>query len=99
MPKRRHPQDLFVLGKEFHPVARLSYTDFNAGTGPQPVVCQRISDGPPAVPSRTATCARCLARVWVAPSTEAAMRQMRAPTVICLACCEAQIEAEGRAST
>jgi hypothetical protein len=92
MPRRQHPQDLLVIGKDFRSTASVSYADFNAGTGPQPVVCHRVSDGPPAVPSRQATCDHCLARVWVAPSTEAAMRQMRAPTVRCLVCFVTQIK-------
>lgn len=86
MAKRRRSKGLVQLGPDLRPVKLITYEEWNAGTDVQGVVCQRCSEGPPAVPSKVATCDRCLAKVWIAPSTLDAVPQMRAPTIICMEC-------------
>jgi hypothetical protein len=57
--KRSRDRGLIQLGKGRQPAKRISYDEFNEGTGPQPVVCQRCADGPPVVPSVRDVCVRC----------------------------------------
>src|SRR5438132_13774683 len=85
---------LIQFGKGMKPEKLVSYDDFNAGDGPQPVVCQRCADGPPAVPSVRDVCVRCLAAVWISRGTEESTTQMRQPELWCMQCLAAHLEAE-----
>src|ERR1041385_2740693 len=94
MAKRKRSTGLVQLGPGMRPLKLVTYEDFNRGTEPQGIVCQRCSEGPPAVPSKVATCDRCLAKVWIAPSTLEAVSQMRAPTILCMACMVDDVQKE-----
>lgn len=86
MSKRHRDRGLIQFGKGMKPEKRVSYDEYNAGTGPQPVVCQRCADGPPVVASVRDVCVRCLAAVWLSRSTEEAMTYMRQPEIRCMHC-------------
>ena len=94
MSKRTRDRGLIQLGKGMKPEKRVSYEEFNAGTGPQPVVCQRCADGPPAVVSVRDVCVRCLAAVWLSRTTEEAMTHMRQPEILCMHCVATDREQE-----
>ena len=96
MSKRNRDRGLIQLGKGMQPEKRLSYDEFNAGTGPQPVVCQRCADGPPIVASVRDVCVRCLAAVWLSRATEEAMTHMRQPEILCVHCVAMELEQEHR---
>jgi len=85
---------LLQLGPDLTPTRALKLESYNRGHGPQPVVCQRVADGPPAVPSKQGTCDTCLARVWLAPSTLTLLPQMRAPEIMCMHCCLDRLKQE-----
>lgn len=86
--RHQHIRDLGLiqLGPEMTIEKHLSYDAYNAGAGPQPVVCLRCADGPPLVPSVRDVCGTCLAAVWVSRVTEAAMTALRQPEILCTAC-------------
>jgi hypothetical protein len=86
MSQRRPPPPLFQVGRDRRRARTVPLAEFNQGTGPQGVVCQRVADGPPAVPSREGVCDGCLARVWLSPSTQDLVPHMRAPEIMCLQC-------------
>jgi hypothetical protein len=92
--KRTRDRGLSQLGKGMQPEKRVSYNALNAGTGPQPVVCQRCADGPPVVASVRDVCVCCLAAVWLSRTTEAAMTHMRQPEIRCMQCVAADLEQE-----
>ncbi len=96
MSKRNRDRGLIQLGKGMQPEKRLSYDAFNAGTGPQPVVCQRCADGPPVVASVRDVCVRCLAAVWLSRTTEEAMTHIRQPEILCMHCVAVELEQEHR---
>jgi len=87
MPRHRsRPLMLVTLNHHGRPQGQVPLTTLNASTGPQPVICARVSDGPPAVPSRQSVCDGCLARIWLSPATEVLIPQLRA-SVVCWCCC------------
>jgi hypothetical protein len=92
--KRNRDRGLIQFGKGMKPEKRLSFDEFNTGTGPQPVVCQRCADGPPVVASVRDVCVRCLAAVWLSRTTEAAMTHMRQPEILCMQCVAVALEQE-----
>jgi hypothetical protein len=77
---------LIEFDRQLRPEKHVSFDDYNAGTGPQPVVCLRCADGPPAVPSVRDVCTRCLSAVWLSRVTEAALTQLRQPVLVCMQC-------------
>jgi hypothetical protein len=77
-----HDAGLIQLGPNLKPEKHVSYDVYNAGDGPQPVVCLRCADGPSAVPSVRDVCVKCFAAVWVSRRTEAAMTHMRQPEIL-----------------
>lgn len=96
MKRRRRVTHVVKLDRELRQVARLSLADYNAGSKPQPIICCRVADGPPHIASRQGTCDLCLARIWIAPSTEDLLPQMRAPTLWCMPCLLDQLKANAQ---
>lgn len=94
MSKRSRARGLIQLGKGMKPDKLVSYDEYNAGDGPQPVVCQRCADGPPVVASVRDVCVRCLAAVWLSRATEEAMAHMRQPEIRCMQCVAVELEQE-----
>jgi|SRR5260370_568210 hypothetical protein len=92
MSKRTRALGLIQFGKGMRPEKRLSYDEYNDGAGPQPVVCLRCGDGPPAVASVRDVCVRCLAAVWLSRTTEEAMTHMRQPEILCMPCVAAEMQ-------
>jgi hypothetical protein len=86
MRKHSREASLIQLGPNMTLEKLMSFDDYNAGEGPQPVVCLRCTDGPAAVPSVRDVCVKCLAAVWMSRGTEASMTHMRQPEIICMAC-------------
>jgi hypothetical protein len=84
--KRLRDLGLIQFDHQLSPKQHVSYDAYNAGTGPQPVVCLRCADGPAAVPSVRDVCTRCLSAVWLSRVTEAALTQLRQPVLICMQC-------------
>ena len=91
--QRLRDAGLIQFGPGLRPEQVISYDAFNAGAGPQPVVCARCADGPPAVPSVRDVCTQCLAAVWVSRVTELAMTHMRQPVLRCFPCAMTAAEA------
>src|SRR5260370_9362493 len=79
MSKRTRALGLIQFGKGMRPEKRLSYDEYNDGAGPQPVVCLRCGDGPPAVASVRDVCVRCLAAVRLSRTPEGAITHLRPP--------------------
>jgi len=94
MRKRIRDLGLIQFGPNMQPEKRVSYDEYNAGAGPQPVVCQRCADGPPVVPSVRDVCVKCLAAVWMSRATEVSMTHMRQPEIICMACLATALQEE-----
>jgi hypothetical protein len=94
MRKRIRDLGLIQFGSTMQPEQRVSYGAYNAGDGPQPVVCLRCADGPPAVPAAREVCGTCLAAVWLSRTTEAAMTHMRQPVIVCTACLATTLKEE-----
>jgi hypothetical protein len=87
MPQhQRHALDLVQLNADLEVERFASYDDLNAAQEVQPVVCMRVTDGAPAVPSKRETCGKCLAQVWIAPETAAAGRRFANPLIVCMTC-------------
>jgi|SRR5262245_33647179 len=85
-PRQRHALDLVQLNPDLEIERFVSYDELNAAQEVQPIVCLRVSDGPALVHSKRETCGKCLAQVWMAPETVAAMRRMANPLIVCTTC-------------
>jgi hypothetical protein len=94
MKKRIRDAGLIQFDHKLRPEKLVSYDAYNAGTGPQPVVCCRCADGPAVVPSVRDVCTRCIAAVWVSRVTEAAMTAMRQPMIVCVECMATTLQEE-----
>jgi hypothetical protein len=85
--RRARPVHLVQIDAKLRVKGTVSLEAYNQGTERQVIVCMRVADGQPEVPSQQGSCDGCLARVWLAPSTMNLLPQLRAPEVICLQCC------------